>query len=59
MSVEAYEVKCAKCGSEQIREDYTDFFEDEAVTVFSCSECGAYSKAIYKYDKTVAVEDDE
>lgn len=59
MSVEIYEVKCAKCGSEQIKEEYTNICEDVVETFFTCCDCGTYNKAIYKYEKTVSIEDDE
>lgn len=59
MSVEIYEVKCAKCGSEQISEDYTNISIDEVETFFDCLKCGTYNKATFKYNKTVTIEYEE
>lgn len=59
MSVEIYDLKCAKCGSEEITEDYTNIEYDEAVTVFCCRKCGADNRAVFKLEKTEILQYDE
>lgn len=59
MSVEIYDLKCAKCGSEDIIEDYTNIEYDEAETYFDCKKCGAYNKATFRLENTEIIEDEE
>ena len=59
MSVEIYDLKCAKCGSEEISEDFTNIEYNNAETYFDCKKCGAYNKATFRLEKTEIIEYEE